>query len=112
MHYSSSLEYLVESSYTSSYSNINYFSKNIVYNHGYAPNEPVMFNESYFRMTSTIKYKPKQEYSSTYTTNHLFTPEIFLNASRPNTRFVVGIDGVKSIVEENFQLMMKEKLPG
>lgn len=109
MNYSSGLEYLIGSSY--SYSQINYFSKNVDDNYGFKEIEFDFFEVSYRRKTTPSEYKPKQRYSTPYPASHEFIPEIFLKPSRPKTRFVVDNNEVKNIAEETFELMMKEKMP-
>lgn len=112
MYCSSGLEYIVGNSYLNRpYSKINYFSKNIDDNYGFQPTEPIIFETQYKGKTLTTQYKNQQKYITTYTANHLFAPEIFLNPSRPKTKFIDDNNEIKGIVEETFELMMKEKLP-
>ncbi len=112
MYFSSGLEYIVGSSYsTNPYFKINYFSKNIDDNYEFKSTEPIIFETPYKGKTLTTQYKNQQKYITTYIANHSFTPEIFLNPSRPKTKFVGDNNEIKGIVEETFELMMKDKLP-
>lgn len=113
MHYSSSLEYIVGSSYSNtSYSAINYFSKNTDDKYGFNSGNSMIFEPQYIRKTNPIQYaQPKQKYQTIYATSHSFTPEIFLNPSRPKSRFIVDNNEARDIAEEVFELMLKEKMP-
>ena len=113
MYYSSSLEHIIGNSYSnSSYSSISYFSKNTDDNYTFDRASPIMPERQYFRKNLPHNYdKVQQNYSISYAINHSFTPEIFLNKSRPKTRFIDDSNEVKSIAEETFELMMNGKLP-
>lgn len=113
MNYSTSLEHIIGSSYSSnSYSKISYFSKNVEDNYEFIREEPIIFFEpQYSKKTQIRQYKSQQQYSISYQTNHEFTPEIFLNSSRPKARFIVDNSEAIIIAEEVFELMVKEKLP-
>ena len=110
MHYSSGLEYIVGNSYLNNhYTTIDYFSKNIDDNYGFKSQDSTAFTIQYTGKTQYPKYKNHQ-YSTMYA-NHSFTPEIFLNPSRPKTRFIDDGSEIKNIIEETFELMMDDKLP-
>ena len=113
MHYSSGLEYIVGgSSYSNDlYSTINYFSKNVDDNYNFEINNSINFESQYTKKALIIQYKNQQEYSTSYVAEHSFTPELFLNPSRPKARFIDDNGEAGSIAEETFELMMKEKLP-
>lgn len=112
MHYSHSLEHIVGSPYFGNpYSNVAYFFKNIDDNHDFNRESPIIFKIAYGRKIPTAQYKNQQNYLAAYTPSHSFTPEIFLNPSRQKARFVDDNDELKSIVEETFKLMMKDRLP-
>ena len=113
MHYSSGLEYIVGSSYSSiSYSTINYFSKNTDDKYDFNSGNSMIFEPQYIRKTNPMPYtKIQQQYPTTYASTHSFSPEIFLNPSRPISRFVVENSEARQIAKEIFELMAKEKLP-
>lgn len=112
MHYSQSLEHIVGSPYFSNpYPNVAYFSKNIDDNHDFNRESPIIFKIAYGKKIPTAQYKNQQNYLTTYTTSHSFAPELFLNPSRPKARFVDDNNEVKSIAEETFKLMIKDRLP-
>jgi len=112
MHYSNSLEYIIGSSYSNnSYSTINYFSKNTDDNYDFRSSGSIIFEPQYTKKTSTMQYKNQQKYQKQYATNHSFTPQIFLNPSRPKSRLVNDNQEVRAITEETFELMTKTKLP-
>ena len=113
MHYSSGLEYIVGGSYSNnSYSNVNYFSKNVDDNYNFErENSTIISEPQYTRKKSTIPYKTQQQYQTQYATIHPFAPEIFLKPSRPRTRFIYDNNEARKIAEEIFELMMKEKFP-
>ena len=113
MHYSSGLEYIIGSSYSSNYSpSINYFSKNVDDNYEFDKTDLAISEPQYTRKTHSIKYNQSQQYTKPpYISHHSFSPEIFLKPSRPKSRFIVDNDEVRSIAEETFELMSKEKLP-
>ena len=112
MHYSSGLEYIVRSyNSANSYSRISYFSKNIDDNYNFERENFEIFEPQYTKKTSIPQYKHYQQYTTTYPTNHEFTPEIFLKPLRPKTRFIDDNDEARRIAAEVFELMMKEKLP-
>lgn len=99
MHYSSGLEYIVGNSYLNSpYTEINYFSKNLDDNCGFKSQDSTTFTIQYTGKTQYQKYKNHQ-YPTTYA-NHSFTPEIFLNPSRPKTIFIDDNSEIKRMVEE------------
>ena len=108
MHYSSGLEYIVGNSY----SNVSYFSKNLDDNYSFKSEDSATFTTKYTRKTHNCIYKNHEQYIASYITNHTFASEIFLNPSRPKTRFIGDNSEIKSMVEETFELMMKEKLKG
>ena len=112
MYYSNGLEYIVGNSYRrQQYSDINYFSKNINDNYGFERENPIQFERQYSgNSIKSTQYK-NQQYQLTYAINHSFMPEIFLNPSRPKSRFVDDSDEVRSIAEETFELMMKQESP-
>ena len=65
MYYSSGLEYIVGSSYSSNYSpNINYFSKNVDDNYGFERENPIVFEPQYSRKITNSPYKAQQKYST------------------------------------------------
>ena len=110
MYYSNGLEYIIGSSYLNkSYSGISYFSKSVDDGYGFKP-EPTALKSEYSGRGKQAFYQ-NQQYSSNYAANRQFTPEIFLNPIRPRTKFIDDKNEVKSIAEEIFELMMKEKLP-
>jgi len=113
MNYSSGLEYVIRSSYTHSYSNVNYFSRHSVDdNYNLGIENPTVFENQYRGNAPTAKYNKSQlNYLSSYPASHQFTPEIFLNPSRPKTRFIGDSSEAKRIAEEVFELMIKAKLP-
>ena len=112
MHYSSGLEYIIGGSYSSnSNSSVSYFSRNIDDNYNFKGEDSITAESQYIRKTITIPYKNQQKYFATYTINHSFAPEIFLNPSRPKARFIDDDNEIKNFVEEAFELMMKERLP-
>ncbi len=112
MYYSSGLEYIVgNSSYSNNYARINYFSKNIDDNYNFEANNSINFEPQYTKKASITQYKNQQEYSTNYAAEHSFAPEIFLKPSRPKARFIDDNGEARSIAEETFELMMKEKLP-
>lgn len=113
MHYSHSLEYIVGSSYASkSYPNISYFFKNADDNYGFDKENPIVFEAQYSYSVKTAGiYKNQQYYLAAYTTSHSFAPELFLKPSRPKARFVDDNNEIKSIAEETFKLMIKDRLP-
>ena len=111
--YSGGLEYIVRGNHLhASYSQINYFSKNADDNYGFKGDNPIIFERQYaVNPAKQIRYKNQIEYSAQQYISHTFVPEIFLNPSRPKTRFVDDIDEIKDIANETFELMMKEKIP-
>ena len=112
MNYSSSLEHIVGNYYSHNpYSTINYFSKNIDDNYGFRREDSIIIEPQYTKKTPTMQYKNQQQYTTQYPQVHSFTPEFFLNPSRPKARFVVDNDDIRRMAEEIFELMMKEKLP-
>jgi len=111
MYYSSGLEHVVNSSYSNnSYHSINYFSRNIVDNYDFERLDSIASEPKYTETTKFRKYKNQQLYFSSYSASHTFNPEMFLNPSRPTTRFIDDQDAIKNIIEETFELLMKEKL--
>lgn len=111
MHYSRGLEYIVGSSYSNnSYSNLNYFSKNTNDNYGFKGEDSTTFSMQYTKKTQSPKYKNHELYTAAYAASHSFTPEIFLNPSRPKARFIDDNDDIKGVVEEIFELMMPSKV--
>ena len=112
MNYSSSLEYIIGSSYSNnSYSKISYFSKNIDDNYVIRKEDSIIFESQYTRKTQFAKYTNQQQYQAPYLTTHSFTPEIFLKPQRPKTRFIDDNDEARRIAEEIFELMMKNPMP-
>lgn len=111
MYYSKTLEYVVESYFTSYYSKFNYFSKNVDKDNRYNfLREDIHIMQLLYPRKVAISYKNEQNYVLRYT-NHIFSPEIFLIPTRPKTRFMSNSNEVRKIVEEVFILMMKSKLP-
>ena len=112
MYHSNGLEYIVSGSYSKpSSTHINYLSRNVDDNYHFTA-EPIFFEPEYRKVSAPkILYKIEQKYSVSYEASHSFAPEIFLNPSRPRARFVDDKNEVKSIVDEVFELMVKEKLP-
>ncbi len=112
MNYTPSLEYVVTGSYKNAYhSKINYFSRNDDDRYGFS---------GQISRSHQLRYKSKQEssYSSNpkynlpaYAASHSFTPDAFLNLSRPKSRIVVDNSEARKIAEEIFELMMNEKMP-
>ncbi len=113
MNYSSGLEYIVGSPYlNNSYSNVNYFSKNIDDNYNFKGDDSIISEKQYAgNSIRQPQYKNQQQYSTIYSALHAFTPEFFLKPSRPKTRFIDDNHEIRSIAEETFELMMKVKLP-
>ncbi len=112
MYYSNGLEYIVGSSYSNnSYSQVNYFSKNTDDNYDFRSSGSIIFEPQYTNKTSTFQYENQQKYSANYAAEHPFTPEFFLNSSRPKSRFVDNNDEIRGIAEQTFELMMNKKLP-
>jgi len=112
MYYSNGLEYIVQGyNIGNSYFTISYFSKSVDDNYAFNPTEQLIIEPIYARATSFPGYKKLQNYLSTYSIDHSSIPEIFLNPTRPKTRFIDDNNEVRTIVEETFELMMKEKLP-
>ena len=112
MNYSSGLEYIVRgSSYTSNYSRINYFSKTADDNYNSEANNPISFEPQYTKKLQIIQYKNQQKYSTDYFAEHSFTPELFLNPSRPKARFIVDNSEARGIAKEVFESMMNQKMP-
>ena len=115
MYYASGLEYIVGNSYSRGYTSISYFSKNVddKYDFGRANLAPIILYPITMPTTthSSNYNKNYQKYLTNYATSHTFAPEIFLNPSRPKTRFIDDNDEIKSIANETFELMMVEKLP-
>ena len=113
MYYSSGLEYIVDSYSSNSYSGVGYFSRNIDNNYDFRLDNPIIFETKYAgNSRKTIQYRTEHEYKVIPYTNHSFAPEIFLSLSRPKARFIEDDNEIKNFVEETFELMMKEKLPG
>ncbi|MBS3105231.1 hypothetical protein J4234_03175 [Candidatus Woesearchaeota archaeon] len=111
MNYSSGLEYIVGgSSYSNNYARINYFSKNTDDNYDFEVNNSINFEPQYTKKSSIVQYNNQQEYSANYVAEHSFIPELFLNPSRPKARFIGDNNEARSIAEEVFELMMKERL--
>lgn len=110
MHYSSSLEHIVNSYSSNSYSNISYFSKNVDGNYSFNNIDAVTLEPKYAKNTP-LQYKNQQKYILHYSPIHSFTPEIFLSPSRPKTRFIDDSIEARKIAEEIFELMMNRKLP-
>ncbi|MBI2541794.1 hypothetical protein HYV80_03745 [Candidatus Woesearchaeota archaeon] len=112
MNYSNGLEYLIRSSYSNnSYPQISYLSRNVDDKYEFGAGGSVSFEPQYTKKPSIIQHA-RQQYASQYTANHSFTPELFLNPSRPKSGLMHDNDEVTSIAEEIFKLMFKEKLPG
>ena len=112
MYYSNGLEYIVSSSYShNSYHNINYFSRNVDHSYGFHETGQIIFETQYKRKTPKIHYKNQQQYQITYSSNHSFTPEIFLNPSRPRAGFIDDNNEIIVFVDETFELMTNQKLP-
>ena len=113
MYYSHGLEYIVNGSYSSnSYANISYFSRNTDDNYGFNREDSIIFEKQYIgNSIKPIQYKNEQQYSTSHYIIHSFTPEIFLNPSRQKAGFVDDNDEIKSIANETFELMMKQKMP-
>lgn len=115
MNYSGNLEYIIGNSYRrQSYQIISYFSKNIDDNYDFLRENSPVFEKQYTGTSANSinfnQYK-NQKYLTNYISNHSFQPEIFLNPSRPKSRFVDDNDEIKEIANETFELMMNEKLP-
>ncbi|MBI2102178.1 hypothetical protein HYT53_06220 [Candidatus Woesearchaeota archaeon] len=116
MHYSGNLEYIVGDSYRRQNPiSVNYFSKSLDDNYGFRGENPVIFErqytETFTNPTKLSQYQNQQKYMTNYATSHSFQPEIFLNQSRPKTRFIDDNDKIKDIVKEAFELMTGKKLP-
>ena len=110
MYYSRGLEYIV-GTYSSSYSsNVNYFSKHMDDDYRFGKTEPIVVEAQYTKTHNQNQYK-NHDYSSAYAFEHSFTPQIFLNPSRPKARFIDDEENVMSIIKETFELMVKEKIP-
>ena len=110
MNYSSNLEYIVGISYSGNSYKLNYFSKNIDDNYNSELKSPMAIQTEYAVKTGPA-YKNRQKYLATYSANHSFTPEIFLNPSRPKAGFMADDNEARRIAEQTFELMMKEKMP-
>ena len=113
MYYSTGLEYLVSSYKSPSYSpNISYFSK--FTDDNYSPEmQPAIISGTAYSWKNNqshygINSKP---YHTTYSSNHSFTPELFLNPIRPRARFIDDSTEVRKIAEQIFELMLKQKMP-
>ncbi|MBI2558658.1 hypothetical protein HYW20_05015 [Candidatus Woesearchaeota archaeon] len=113
MYYSNGLEYIVGSSYPdNSYIRVNYFSKNVDDNYGFARETPIIFERKYSGSSiKPIQYETQQYHQLSYSIKHSFTPDIFLSPSRPKTKFVGDNSEVRKISEEVFELMTNKKLP-
>lgn len=110
MDYTGGLEYVINGyNIGSSCPAVSYFSKNTDDNYGFKQEDSMMFVPHYTLHRS--KYKNQKNYPVAYPSEHLFTPERFLNPQRPKARFVHANDKVRDIAEETFELMTKEKLP-
>ena len=106
------LDYLVGNSYSGIRSNVNYFSKNLVDNDYSFRGNSIAFKSSphYERIVSSPQYMV-QKYAAYYAEAHSFTPQIFLSPSRPKAAFIDDENQIREIIEETFELMMKEKMP-
>jgi len=114
MGYSNGLEYLVSGYVNQAYS-ISYLSKNTDDKYTRISENPTIALQAYipdvFMPKSESGYQNNKKYNSSYSSSHSFTPQIFLDSSRPKSRFVVDKSEIKGIAKETFELMMKEKLP-
>ena len=105
--YSTGLEYIIGNSYRA----LNYFSKDIDEIYTFNSAKQSIFGTPYSNPQSITSYMKPMEYEPMYSINHLFTPEFFLEPSRPKAKFIDDSETVMDIVEEVFELMMKEKIP-
>lgn len=111
MYYSKDLEYIVTANSYGFSSQINYFSRKLDDNYSFSLTDSILSEPQYRKVSTQAPYTGRHEYSSDIETYHSFTPDVFLNASRPTTRFVDDNDEIRSIAEETFTLMTKDKLP-
>ena len=111
MYHSNGLEYIVRGYCSSNYlPNVSYLSGNIDDKPDFRKASPIVFEAQYKLKTSPNRYKIQPYHSPTYAIDHSFTPEFFLNSSRPKARFVDDNNEVKCIAEETFELIMKERM--
>ncbi len=116
MDYSRGLEYIV-SGYNAAipYSQPSYLSRNTgIGNYIFSQNRIVRlphYNVKSDSLDDLTGYKNKEKCSSNYAEPHSFTPQAFLNSSRPKSRFAVDINEIVSIAEETFRLMMNKEIP-
>ncbi len=113
MYYSSGLEYIVSNFYSRNYSSSpTYCLRFVDDKYEFSRNN---HSESAYIGNTTANsfsvYKAGEIYPSAYTTNHSFSPTIFLSPLRPKSRIIVDNNEVRNIVKEIFELMMKEKMP-
>ena len=117
MDYSSGLEYVVSSGQSSSYSKnnysaIDYLLKSVDDNYSFKSNAAIVFNSPYTGVSSRkMNYVKQNEYLASYSFDHNFAPQVFLNPARPSARFAVDKYEARDLAEETFELMMGEKLP-
>ena len=113
MNYTPSLEYVVTGSYKDAYySKINYFSKNDDDRYGFSEQIFRSHQPRYKAVHQESQYSSNPKYNMpAYAASHSFTPNIFLNPSRPKSRIVVDNSDARKIAEEIFELMMDEKMP-
>ncbi len=112
MYYSSGLEYIVSNFYSRNYSSSPTYCLGFV-DDKYKFSRNNHCESAYIGNTtanSFLAYKAGEIYPSAYTTNHSFSPNIFLSPLRLKSRVVVDNDEIKNIAEEIFELMMKEKM--
>ena len=112
MIYSNGLEYILNSGLYSSNSGFSYLAKNADDRYTFHSSFPIFIEPRYAKVrVDSIKYSDQPEYLHFYLEVHSFLPELFLSPSRPKTQFVDDKSEIIGIVEEAFQLMLKEKLP-
>ena len=107
------LDYLVTNSYSGVHGNVHYLSKNIVNNDYSFRGNSIEFvpKVQYEGIVSSHGYNKLEGNNTTYEM-HSFAPQIFLKPARPKATFIDDENQIKGIIEETFELMIKDKLPG
>ena len=106
------MEYIVNTVIYSSNSGFSYLVKNEADRYIFHGNPQAFIEPRYKKVrVDCFIYGTETKYPSYYQPIHNFLPELLLSQSRPKTHFVDDKSEIIGIVENTFQLMLKEKMP-